>query len=38
MSVGAGDPMNPQPDGAGLVLIDDMQITQGVPAEPNEVD
>ena len=38
MSVGVGDPTNPQPDGAGLMLFDDFRIMQGVPAEPNAVE
>jgi len=38
MAIGVGDPTNPQPDGAGVVLIDDIRIMQGVPVEPNEVE
>jgi len=37
MAVGVGDPANPQPDGAGMVLIDDIRIMQGAPEEPNDV-
>jgi hypothetical protein len=37
MYIGVGDRDNPQPDGAGLLFIDDIRITQGVPVEPNEV-
>jgi hypothetical protein len=38
MSVGVGDPMNPQPDTAGLMLLDDLRIMQGLPEEPNAVE
>jgi len=37
MALGVGDPTNPQPDGSGMVLIDDIRIMQGVPEEPNDV-
>jgi len=37
MAIGVGDPTNPQPDGAGMVLVDDIRIMQGAPVEPNEV-
>ncbi len=37
MAIGVGDPANPQPDGTGMVLIDDIRIMQGAPEEPNDV-
>jgi len=37
MAVGVGDPANPQVDGTGMVLVDDIRIMQGAPEEPNDV-
>jgi hypothetical protein len=37
MAIGVGDPANPQPDGTGMLLIDDIRVMQGVPEEPNDV-
>ncbi len=37
MAIGVGAPANPQPDGSGMLLIDDIRIMQGAPEEPNDV-
>ena len=37
VALGMGDPTNPQADGAGMVLIDDIRVMEGAPEEPNDV-
>ena len=36
LSIGIGDPANATADGTGRVFIDEIRLTRGVPAEPNE--
>jgi len=37
MFIGVGDRKNPQPDGSGVIYLDDIRLTKGIPVEPNAV-